>query len=246
MKKIQLVVCDMAGTTVRDDNEVETCFALACSQSGLDISAERIKAVQGWAKRYVFEVLWIERLGKNHPELEKKIEKSYKLFREILEEHYHSNIILPTYGALGFFKFCKENNIKIALTTGFYRKVTDIILEKLGWLEGLDVNHVSDGTSIIDCSISSDEVENGRPAPDMIFLAMKKLNITDPETVISVGDTPSDLQSGRNANIRATYGLTNGTHPARLLSPYDNDGLLSNISELMDEIKKLNASVHAL
>lgn len=246
MKKIQLVVCDMAGTTVRDDSEVETCFAKACAQSGLHISAERIKAVQGWSKRYVFQVLWREQLGEQHPALEEKIETSYVLFTQILEKHYHDNIILPTYGALGFFKFCKENNIKIALTTGFYRKVTNIILEKLGWLDGLDLNYVSDGTSIIDCSIASDEVTAGRPAPDMIFLAMDKLNITDPETVISVGDTPSDLQCGRNAKIRAIYGLTNGSHSEKLLAAYDNDGLLPDINALIQEIKKINASVHAL
>jgi phosphonatase-like hydrolase len=246
MKKIQLVVCDMAGTTVRDESEVENCFSQACSQTGLDIPAERIKAVQGWSKRYVFEVLWTEKLGKDHPGLDDKIETSYILFTQILEKHYIENPILPTDGALDFFKFCKENNIKVALTTGFYRKVTDIILQKLGWLEGLDGSYISNGSSVIDCSVASDEVEAGRPAPDMIFLAMKKLNITDPGSVISVGDTPSDLQCGRNAQIRATYGLTNGTHERRLLAPYDNDGLLPNINALSIEIRQFNTLSHAL
>lgn len=236
----------MAGTTVRDESEVETCFAQACAQTGLDISAERIKAVQGWSKRYVFQVLWTEKLGQSNPDLEERIEASYQLFTQILEKHYSDNPIVPTEGALAFFQFCKENDIKIGLTTGFYRKVTNIILEKLGWLQGLDANHVSDGSAVIDCSIASDEVQAGRPAPDMIFLCMKKLNITDPDTVISVGDTPSDLQSGRNAGIRATYGLTNGTHSQQLLMPHDNDGLLPSIDALIPEILKLNTTVHAL
>lgn len=245
MKQIKLVVCDMAGTTVRDESEVENCFAQACAQTGLPISAERIKAVQGWAKRYVFQVLWTEALGEGHPELEEKIEHSYQTFKTILEKHYRENPVVPTEGALEFFAYCKENDIKIALTTGFYRLVTDIILEKLGWLKGLNENHVSDGTGIIDCSIASDEVAAGRPAPDMVFLAMEKLGIADPETVISVGDTPSDLQCGRNAGIRATYGLTNGTHPAALLQPYPNDGLLPTIAALPAQIEQLNAGVHA-
>ena len=204
MKQIKLVVCDMAGTTVRDESEVETCFAQACAQTGLHISAERIKAVQGWSKRYVFQVLWTETLGENHPELDEKIEHSYQAFKTILEKHYTENPIVPTEGALDFFAYCKRNDIKIALTTGFYRHVTNIILEKLGWLTGLNAEYVSDGSAVIDCSIASDEVRAGRPAPDMIFMAMKKLNITDPEAVVSVGDTPSDLLCGRNAGIRAT------------------------------------------
>jgi len=245
MEKIKLVVCDMAGTTVRDESEVETCFAQACAQTALAVTPERIKAVQGWAKRYVFQVLWTEQLGEDHPELNDKIENSYIVFTQILEKHYTENPIVPTEGALTFFKFCKENGIKVALTTGFYRKVTDIILEKLGWLQGLDADYISDGTAVIDCSIASDEVRAGRPAPDMIFMCMKKLNITNPEAVISVGDTPSDLMCGRNAGIRATFGLTNGTHPEELLAPYDNDGLLPSIDALIPQIEKLNSAVHA-
>lgn len=245
MKKIQLVVCDMASTTVRDESEVESCFAKACAQCGLDISAERIKAVQGWAKRYVFQVLWTEKLGETHPDLEHRIDSSYLLFKNILEKHYIESPVYPTEGALAFFDFCKKENIKVALSTGFYRKVTNIILDKLGWTEGLDLNYVSDGSARIDCSTCSDDVENGRPAPDMIFLAMQKLGIDDPACVLSIGDTPSDLQSGRNAKIRATYGLTNGTHPQELLEPYENDGLLPSIDALIPIIQELNAEVHA-
>ncbi|RYY19320.1 MAG: phosphatase, partial [Cytophagaceae bacterium] len=45
----------MAGTTVRDAHEVEACFAQAAAATGLRASAGRILAVQGQAKRAVFE-----------------------------------------------------------------------------------------------------------------------------------------------------------------------------------------------
>ncbi len=241
MEPVKLIVCDMAGTTVRDLGEVESCFSAACRQTGLNISDERIKAVQGWSKRYVFQVLWTEILGENHPDLEAHIEKSYAVFKEVLENHYHTHPIVPTEGALELFDFCRQNGVKIALTTGFYRKVTDIILQKLGWLQGLNAEYVSEGNAVIDCSVAGDEVINGRPAPDMIFLAMKKLGVDSLLQVISVGDTPSDLQCGRNAQIRAVFGVTNGTHPAELLSPYDHDGLLPSIRELIPAIRKFNS-----
>jgi phosphonatase-like hydrolase len=241
MQQIKLVVCDMAGTTVRDLGEVESCFSAACRQTGLVISDERIKAVQGWSKRHVFQVLWTEILGEEAPELESHINQSYGVFKEILENHYLTSSVFPTEGTLDFFDFCRQNKIKIALTTGFYRKVTDIILQKLGWLEGLNEDYVSTGDSLIDCSISGDEVPNGRPAPDMIFLAMKKLGIDSPQQVISVGDTPSDLQCGRNAGVRAVFGLTNGTHSEELLRPFENDGLLDSIHELIPVLQKFNS-----
>ena len=133
MSSIELVVFDMAGTTVQDKKEVETCFAKACKETNLDVSEERILALQGYSKIEVFKLLWEERIGQTHPEYEENVVYSYDYFRMILEDHYKANNILPTEGCLETFAFLRENEIKIALTTGFYRKVTNIILEKLGF-----------------------------------------------------------------------------------------------------------------
>lgn len=59
---IKLVVLDMAGTTVQDHKEVETCFAKACQATQLEVSDERILALQGYSKIHVFKLLWGERL----------------------------------------------------------------------------------------------------------------------------------------------------------------------------------------
>ncbi len=230
---IKLVVLDMAGTTIQDHKEVETCFAQACQASQLDVSNERILALQGYSKIHVFQLLWGERLGDNHPDLKEKANASFVAFTEILEKHYLENPILPTEGCLETLAFLRENKIKIALTTGFYRKVTHIILEKLAWLEGLDKNYFNaSGKGIIDLSITSDEVEKGRPEPSMIFKAMKTFGISNPLQVLNIGDTPSDLQSGVRAGCRFSLGLTNGTHSVEQLKIYRNDGLLNSLAEL--------------
>ena len=134
------------------------------------------------------------------------------MFKKVLEEHYATHEVVPTVGCLEIFKFCKQNGVKIALTTGFYRKIITILLNKLAWDGGLDKNYKGNSNSIIDLSLSSDDVKNGRPAPAMIYLAMKKLNVRDSRRVIKIGDTPSDLKAGRNANCLLSLGLTNGTH----------------------------------
>ncbi|MFN6067079.1 MAG: phosphatase, partial [Pseudanabaena sp.] len=41
MSKIKLVVFDMAGTTVRDDREVEQCFMQAAANTGLQAPTDR-------------------------------------------------------------------------------------------------------------------------------------------------------------------------------------------------------------
>jgi phosphoglycolate phosphatase-like HAD superfamily hydrolase len=61
----------------------------------------------------------------------------------------------------------------------------------------------------------------------------------DAGEVINIGDTPSDLLSGKNAGCLLSLGVTNGTHTVEQLSEIENDGLLSNILELRQIIEDL-------
>lgn len=233
MSMVKLVVFDMAGTTVKDENEVENCFFAAANETGLTATRERINSMMGWSKRLVFETLWQEQLPEiPATELEERIERSYVTFKNILEDHYRTQPVEPTEGCIELFKDLKSRGIKIALTTGFYREVTDIILNRLGWDKGLDTHHK--GGEIIDASIASDEVEAGRPAPFMIQRAMELLNIESPQQVVKIGDTPSDLEAGKRAQCQLSLGVTNGTHTTEQLSQYDNDGLIHSLSEFKE------------
>ncbi|MBO0948556.1 HAD family hydrolase [Fibrella forsythiae] len=232
MNAYKLVVFDMAGTTVTDQHEVEQCFAQAASQTGLTVSAERILAMQGLSKRHVFETLWGELLGPDSNQLKTHVDVSYQRFTEVLENHYLTHDITPTAGCLETFAFLREQGIAIALTTGFYRKVTDIILGKLGWLDGLDARYVGTPQTIIQASIASDEVPHGRPAPLMIQKAMQLLGVTDLKAVVNIGDTPSDLLSGQAAGVGLNLGVTNGTHSIDQLITYPHDRLIGSLAEL--------------
>lgn len=232
MQPIELVVFDMAGTTVTDHHEVERCFAQAAAETGLFVTDERILAMQGLAKRYVFETLWKEQLGDSHPDVPKLVDVSYASFKNILENHYLTNGATPTQGCLEVFEYLRSRGIAIALTTGFYRTVTDIILDKLGWLAGLNEQHMGGTDNLIQLSIASDEVERGRPYPFMIERAIEMLGVSGPKAVVNLGDTPSDLLSGRAAGVALNLGVTNGTHTRDQLEAHPHDYLLGSLAEL--------------
>jgi phosphonatase-like hydrolase len=185
-------------------------------------------------------MLWVELLGEKHPELSEYVDISYTEFCSILEDHYLEHDIFPTEGCLEIFEYLKSQDIKIALTTGFYRKVANIILGKLGWLKGLDQHYKSDGTGIINVSITPDDVLKGRPEPYMIQKAMEVLGVKDPQRVINIGDTPSDLKSGLRAGVRLSLGVTNGTHTRSQLNIHRNDGLLPNLLALKPIIEEIS------
>ena len=231
---LRLVMFDMAGTTVRDNDEVLHCFAEACAQEGIHADRARLNALMGVSKLEVFQLLWREQTGPDTaPDvIVQKANRTFQIFREILENYYRTHDVAPTDGALEVFDWLHARDIKIALNTGFYRTVTNIILNKLGWLAGLDANYVGGVGSLINFSVSSDEVPLGRPEPFMIRKAMAVFGIDDPKQVVKIGDTPVDLAEGRNAGCALSLAVTNGTHSREELAMLDNDGLLRSLHEL--------------
>jgi phosphonatase-like hydrolase len=231
---IRLVVFDIAGTTVRDNNEVLHCFSEACRQVGLTAPHQRLNALMGVSKLEVFHLLWREEMGENAPAdaLAQKAARSFAVFRDILEAYYRAHPVEPTEGALDAFDWLRQRDIKIALNTGFYRAVTNIILNKLGWLAGLNDQYIGGPGALIHFCVTSDEVSQGRPAPHMIRRAMSVFGLENPKQVVKIGDTPVDLAEGRNAQCALSLAVTNGTHTRTALEALDHDGLLDSLRAL--------------
>ena len=124
-------------------------------------------------------------------------------------------------GATRVFEALQKSGIKVALDTGFNRAITRVILDRLGWTE----------SPLIDATICSDEVRQGRPHPDMIFALMARLGIDDARRVAKVGDTPADLQEGEHAGCGLVVGVTSGTHGRHELSPFHHSQLIESIAD---------------
>ena len=232
MVPYRLVVFDMAGTTVRDDGAVEAAFLTAAAATGLRADRDAIHARRGLSKKRVFRELWRLDGVTADGELARRADASHEAFRAALEEWVETRPIWPTDGCLDCFGRLRAEGILIALTTGFHRGVTDIILSRLGWDRGLDDVRVGLNESVIQASVCSGDVARGRPAPDMIHRAMHLLGVHNAARVVKVGDTPADLQAGRNAACGLTLAVTNGSHTAAQLADHANDGLLTSLRDL--------------
>lgn len=109
------------------------------------------------------------------------------------------------------------------LDTGFDRAITQAIVDRLGWQR--------DGK--IDFSVTSDEVAQGRPYPDLIFKAMELTGVTDPGSVMKVGDTPSDLQEGSAGGCRYVVGVTTGAFTRKELALYPHTHIVDQLAEIL-------------
>ena len=74
----------------------------------------------------------------------------------------------------------------------------------------------------------------------MIQKAMYRLGVIDAKQVICIGDTPSDIASGKNANCLLSLGITNGTHTREQLEKHPHDGLLDSLLELKEIVANLS------
>ena len=219
----QLVVFDMAGTTIQDNSNVAEAFMYAMQKHGYPISKQQADKVMGYKKMIAINDL----LQSNYPgsiiESENLINEIHDTFIETMIDFYeHAKEILPMESAESIFTWLQDNDIKVALNTGFSKLITDTIMERVGWHDN----------SLIDFIISSDEVENGRPSADMIHAIMKATGIIDASTIVKVGDTEVDIAEGRTAGCGLVVSVTTGSFTREELQTYQPDIIIDDLKEL--------------
>lgn len=219
--QVELVVFDMAGTTVHDDDTVGIHLREALREGSVEVSLEQVNTAMGWPKPVAIRHL-IE-LARGHGGDDDEVDRIHRSFVERMVHHYATDpSVREVAGTSHVFRWLKARGIKVAVDTGFSRPIADAILARTGWAS----------RGLLDVSVTSDEVERGRPHPDMIELAMARARVSDPSRVVKVGDTPSDLQQGRAAGCGLVIGVTRGSHTREQLEPHPHDLLLPSVASL--------------
>jgi phosphonatase-like hydrolase len=221
---IELVVMDIAGTTVEDPDGVGRCLKAALTAHGSDWTHEAVNAIMGIPKPIAITQLLKEfHTGGQEPD-PADVQRIFADFQDRMIDFYRTSPeVREVPGASDVLRELRSKGIKTVLDTGFSRAVVDSVLERLGW----------DG-DLLDATVASDEVPRGRPHPDLIFAAMERTGVTDVLKVAKVGDTPSDLQEGTAAGCAMVVGVTQGTHTAAQLKGHPHTHLIETIRDLTD------------
>lgn len=221
---IQLVVFDLAGTTVKDNQDVHRVLQKALAHDHVIISLEDANEVMGIPKPVAIRSLLKKRYNGDREINESWINSIHERFVAEMILFYQTDAgVGEKVGVTQTFLELKKRNIKVVVDTGFDRPITDSILNRLGWsVHGL-----------IDGSVSSDEVERGRPYPDMIFKAMEITGVISVKFVAKVGDTVSDLLEGNSAGCALVIGVTSGSFTREELSKEKSTHLVENIHEIL-------------
>jgi phosphonatase-like hydrolase len=216
-----MVVFDMAGTTVNEDNLVYKTLQKAINEKGFDFSLEQVLA-QGAGKEKLQAIKSILEIYVQSKD-EALANEIYNHFIIMLEKAYNTHEVLPQQNADQLFQSLREKNILVVLNTGYNNETAVSIINKIGWKEGED----------FDGLVTATDVQNNRPDPDMILLAMEKFNITDAEEVAKVGDSIIDIEEGRNAGCSMNIGITTGAHTYDQLLTANPDYIIDDLLDLL-------------
>lgn len=225
--EIKLVVFDMAGTTVDDKDNVHAALISAFKKYELSILREDANKVMGIPKPVAIHQLLKNEFGIKEPRISDLVKKIHSAFEEEMIAFYKTDpSVKSKVNAEETFKLLKEKGVLVGIDTGFSRDIADVIINRLGWKK----------SKLIDLSVTSDEVKNGRPHPDLIFEAMKIANVKSAGEVAKVGDTVSDLQEGNAAGCKFVIGITTGAYTHKQLAKEKHTHLIKDLKEVLDII----------
>jgi phosphonatase-like hydrolase len=218
---VDLIVFDLAGTTVKENFDVQRTLKNSFGKAGFDITIEQANKVMGIPKPIAIRQL-LEDLH-HDLSLDQLIREIHADFVAAMIRFYETDhTVQENEGVSATFKRLKANGVKVIVDTGFDRPIVDALLKRMAWMEN----------GLIEDSVTSDEVARGRPYPDLIFRAMELAGVTDVKRVAKVGDTISDLQEGDAAGCGWVIGIASGAFSKDQLAEGPHTHLIDRIPEV--------------
>ena len=218
---IDLIVFDMAGTTVDEDNVVYKTVRAAINAAAYDFSQDQVQAIGAGKEKSqaIRDVLALD--GNSHADEE--VAAIFADFKSRLAAAYENLDVREQPGASEVFARLRSNGIKVVLNTGYDRATAEGLIAKIGWNIG---EH-------IDGLVTASDVETGRPGPEMIRLAMKQTGVGDSARVAKIGDSQIDIHEGQNAECGLTCGITTGAQSADQLAEAKPMHVINGLDELL-------------
>jgi phosphonatase-like hydrolase len=215
---IELVVLDMAGTTVVDDGAVTEAFTAAIGAAGIATDSptfadalDYVQRTMGQSKIAVFRELFGD---------EDRAQGANVAFERHYAHSVQSGQCRPIDGAAETIRALRAEGVRVALVTGFSPTTQDAVLDALGWRD------------LADLALTPADAGRGRPFPDLVLAAVLRLGGTDVRRVAVAGDTPSDVLTGLRAGASVVAGVLTGAGDREQLLAAGATHVLGSVREL--------------
>lgn len=235
LNDIDLIVCDMAGTTVEEGGVVYQTLQQVMIDDGLSVSNDEMHPWHGAKKEAVIANFALAQ-GTEEAHLEERIMRISDQFLLKIREVYNSpGGCAPIHPNLRVhFGLLRSKGIKIGLDTGYPPEIQNLLIETLNF------------ETMVDGYISSYQVSEGRPYPYMIHQLMERLKIMDVSRVCKVGDSVRDIEEGRNAGCGLVVGVLSGADSGEAMLEAGADIICDNVCDLPVPVQRGGSSKYRL
>ncbi len=192
---------DWDGVVIDSHRQHEESWEVLAEEIGHPLPEGFMKKTFGMRNESIFP-WWLPHLQDDKPAMEALADRKEDLYRELL----HSDGIQALPGVKDFLKAARAAGIPTCVGTSTPRKNVDVVIEIAG-LQGL-----------FDDVVSSNDVTQGKPHPEVFLKGAQKLN-RQPARCVVFEDAYVGIEAG-NAGGMKVVGLAT-THPIETLTEAD-------------------------
>ena len=208
------ILFDLDGTLIDSVPTIVKCYIKVGNKMGVKVDAKLAHKIIGGSAE-----ITISRLFKR----EDIIQECSKMVREEYSKIW-KNEVKPYPDVYTTLEIIRRMGIRMAVISSNSRSMIEQVLQHFNFL------------SFMDTFVSNEEVKQGKPAPDIVLEAMKRLNVPAEKCVV-VGDTLFDIESGKRAGTHAILVVRKPICLAQ--SKYIPDYVISSLRDIISVIKNL-------
>jgi HAD superfamily hydrolase (TIGR01509 family) len=130
-------------------------------------------------------------------------------------------------GAIALLDWAATKGLPRALATSSFRCHAEVSLTEAALMGRFDVE------------VTGDEVEHGKPAPDLFLLAAERLGVP-PESCVVFEDAPAGLEAAARAGMRRVW--VPNAHTRQLAAPVAVDATLESLTEAIGWLESQGVS----
>ncbi len=212
--KITTIILDMDGVIIDSEPIYFEIEKKLFKSLNIPISNELHYTFVGMTMNKIWEII------KTKYKLSQPIDDLIRTHKNLMIDYFSEvQNLKPIPDIIPFIHTLISNNIKIAVASSSSRRLVDIVLEKLGIVD------------LFSCIMSGDDVEDGKPAPDIFLNVAKYLKVT-PSSCLVIEDSTNGIKAARNAGMKC-IGFNNPNSGKQDLSKADI--IINKYSELNTE-----------
>ncbi|MBQ5605932.1 MAG: HAD family hydrolase [Prevotella sp.] len=214
--RIKAVILDFDGTMGDTQDLIVRTMQQTIQQLGLPSRTdEQCAAMIGLPLKHTFTTLieMSEEMG----------ERCAELYRRLFNENNVPGAVPVFPNVLDTVRMLHERGLILTIASARRRDTLVEFLESMNLMQ------------YIPYVISASDIENAKPAPDMVLKTLEDYHLSADEAIV-VGDTKYDIEMAHRAGVKAV-GVTYGNGTVEELRAYGAEYIIDDFAQLLDIVQ---------